>query len=137
MSLEQWLEYKWVSQHKTSSEEIVGLLKISERDIANAQVAGLSVDWRLNIAHNAALQAATAALYAAGYRAEREAHHYRVIQSLEYTIGYDYNIIAKINILHKKRNIASYTSAGAVSIKEAEEMLEIAKNIRENVMDTK
>jgi len=39
----------------------------------------------VNIAYNAALQAAAAALAAAGYRASREQHHYRVIQSLRQT----------------------------------------------------
>jgi hypothetical protein len=45
----------------------------------------ISEDWKLNIAYNAALQAATAALAAAGYRAAREQHHYRTIQSLALT----------------------------------------------------
>jgi UDP-N-acetylenolpyruvoylglucosamine reductase len=44
-------------------------------------------DWRFAIAYNAALQAATAALAAAGYRASRESHHHRVIQSLEFTLA--------------------------------------------------
>jgi len=54
-------------------------------------VEGLTADWRLNIAYNAALQAATAALAASGYRAAREAHHLRVMKSLEFTIGLDKN----------------------------------------------
>ncbi len=43
----------------------------------------------MSIAYNAALQTATAALAAAGYRATRDSHHYRVIQSLAFTIGAD------------------------------------------------
>jgi len=38
-------------------------------------VAGLDPDWRLNIAYNAALHSATAALAAEGYRATRESYH--------------------------------------------------------------
>ena len=53
----------------------------------------VSDDWRFAIAYNAALQAATAALAAAGYRASRENHHYRVIQSLELTLGKDAKFI--------------------------------------------
>lgn len=133
MTLEQWLSYKWLVPHTTSPEEICGLLAIADRDINDAQIAGLSIDWRLNIAHNAALQAANAALAASGYKAAREAHHYRVIQSLELTIGLDSSTINSINKLHKKRNFASYTSAGAVSEGEAEEMLRLAKDIRGRV----
>jgi len=59
--------------------------------LSDSQTRGLSADWKLNIAHNAALQAATAALAAAGYRAGRDAHHYRVIQSLQLTVAPDPN----------------------------------------------
>ena len=130
MSLEQWLSYGQLVRHKSSAEEIAGLMALADRDIANAQLADLSPDWRLNIAYNAALQAAKAALAAAGYRAEREAHHYRVIQSLEHTVGLDAATIGKFDRLRKKRNTASYESAGSVSIKEADEMLGLARDIR-------
>jgi hypothetical protein len=72
--LQDWLKNNWLVKHRTSAEEIASLLAIVERDISNSQVAGLSPDWRLNIAYNAALQAATAALAAAGFRAAREQH---------------------------------------------------------------
>jgi len=45
------------------------------------------------------LQAATAALAAAGYRAAREAHHYRVIQSLAHTIQADPGLITSLEDL--------------------------------------
>lgn len=60
-----------------------------DRDLRECQAKGLRADWSFAIAYNAALQAATAALAAAGYRASRDAHHYRVFQSLEYTIKAD------------------------------------------------
>ena len=87
MSLRDWQKNSWLVAHKSSPEEIAALLAIVERDLANARVAGLADDWRLSIAYNAALQAATAALAAAGFRAAREQHHYRTIQSLALTIG--------------------------------------------------
>jgi hypothetical protein len=135
MSLEQWLSYKLVLPHVPSSDEILGLIAIADRDIADAQIERLSVDWRLNIAHNATIQLATAALFASGYRADREAHHYRVIQSLEHTVGFDIPTIDKINKLHKKRNFASYSSAGAVSESEADEMLLVARELRIRVRE--
>ena len=75
MSLQGWLKNNWLVKHRTSAEEIASLLAIVERDLSNSQVAGLSPDWRPNIAYNAALQAAGAALAAAGFRAAREQHH--------------------------------------------------------------
>ena len=66
MSLRDWQRNSWLVLHKTSPDEISGLLAIVERDLCNAQVAGLADDWRLSIAYNAALQAATAALLRGG-----------------------------------------------------------------------
>jgi len=122
-----------VVEHKTSREETANLLAVADRDLADCRTPGLSADWRLNIAYNAALQAATAALAAAGYRAPREAHHYRVVQSLAYTIGADSKTIVEFDKFRKKRNIAEYERAGLVSDQEAEEMIALAKRLRKTV----
>jgi len=66
----------------------------------------------MNIAYNAALQAATTALAAAGYRASRDQHHYRVIHSLEGTIGAEPALITLFDSFRKKRNVAAVTSPG-------------------------
>lgn len=133
MSLRDWLSNTWLVEHETSAEEVADLLAIVERDLANARVQGLSADWRLNIAYNAALQAATAALAAAGYRAPREAHHYRTIHSLQHTIGWSAARIGKLDALRKKRNIGGYEKAGAISDREAEEMSQLAQGLRDEV----
>ena len=79
MPLADWLARKWVTKHQATREEIAELLALADRDLQQCQAQGLNADWRLAIAYNAALQCATAALAASGYRATREAHHYRVI----------------------------------------------------------
>ena len=121
MSLGDWLRNSWLLEHKTSREEIAGLLAVVERDLGNAKVQGLSEDWRLNIAYNAALQAATAALAAAGFRAARDQHHYRTIQSLLLTIGWPTAKVDRFDRFRKKRNIVGYETAGVVSEREAQE----------------
>ena len=78
MSLSDWLKFGWLTEHQPTASEIRDLFALVERDLADAEVEALSADWRLNIAYNAALQAATAALAASGFRASRESHHYRV-----------------------------------------------------------
>lgn len=50
MSLEDWLKNGWLVEHKTSAAEIAELLAITDRDLADCRVQGLSPDWRLNIA---------------------------------------------------------------------------------------
>ena len=87
MDLKEWLRSGWLTEHQTSSQEIADLLGVIDRDTVQCQITGLSPDWQLNIAYNAVLQVATAALAAAGYRAAGEAQHYRVIESLAYTMN--------------------------------------------------
>lgn len=128
MSLCDWLRNSWLIEHKTSPEEISSLLAIVQRDLANAAIAGLSAGWKLNIAYNAALQAATAALAAAGFRAAREQHHYRTIQSLVHTLGWKAARVNRFDRFRKKRNIGGYEAAGAVSDREAGEMLDWPRN---------
>jgi len=119
VTLSDWARNGWVLPHRTSPREIADLLGVVERDLADSRPSGLSADWRLNIAYNAALQAATAALAASGYRASRDQHHYRVIQSLELTIGADRKVVSRLDAFRKKRNVGGYERAGGISEGEA------------------
>ena len=133
VSLEDWLTDKLIETHRPSAGEIANLLHICDRDLGKCQIAELGPDWRLSIAHNAALQVATTALAAAGYRARKEGHHYRVIQSLAYTIKAEPALIRQLDKFRHKRNISDYERAGLVTEQEAEEMLALAKQLRNDV----
>ena len=133
MSLQNWLSNGWLVPHQTSPQEISDLLAVAERDLKDCRTPGLSPDWRLNIAYNAALQTATAALAACGYRAAREAHHYRIIQSLAYTIEASPVLVTQFDRFRKKRNIGAYERAGAVSDQEASEMVVFAQSIMKEI----
>jgi len=135
MSLSDWLDKGWLVKHRPDRREIRELLGIADRAIADAGVKGISPDARLSIAHNAALQLAIAALAATGYRAGHEAHHYRAIQSLAFTIGASTDLIDQLDSFRKKRNISDYERAGAVSEQEAREMLALAKSLRQTVTE--
>ncbi|MBI4600430.1 MAG: hypothetical protein HY721_00580 [Planctomycetes bacterium] len=104
-----------------------------DRDLKACQTPNLVADWRLNIAYNAALQLATAALAAAGFEAARSAHHHRVIQSLAFTLGADATTLAKFDMFRKKRNEADYERAGIISDTEADEVLAFALQLRKDV----
>ena len=134
MNLADWRRNGWLKAHRTSETEIRGLLAVVERDLGDSAAKAVSADWRLAIAYNAALQAATAALAAAGYRASRDQHHYRVIQSLEATIGAEPELIALLDSFRRKRNTADYERAGVVSDGEAKEMRHLAIRIRDDVV---
>jgi exopolyphosphatase/pppGpp-phosphohydrolase len=133
VSLSDWARSGWLVEHRTSQQEIADLLGVADRDLRDCMAATLSEDWQLAIAYNAALQCAAAALAACGYRASREAHHYRVIQSLVHTLGAEAAMVAQLDAFRKKRNVADYDRAGTVSKTEAREMMTLAQNLRESV----
>ena len=108
MSLQDWVKNGWLVEHQSSPQEIAELLDVADRDLKECEISGLSPDWKLNIAYNATLQTATAALAAARYRVKGEAHHYRVIQSLAYTIKAGATLIVQFDKFRKKRNISGY-----------------------------
>jgi len=87
----------------------------------------------LSIAHNAAVQAAKAALAAVGFRARKEGQHYLVLQSLAFTIKADRSTIKQLDKFREKRNISDYERAGLVTAQEAEEMIVLAKRLRHDV----
>lgn len=136
MSFADWVNNGWLVAHTSSKQEIANLLGIVARDLKDSQAKGVSNDWRFAIAYNAALQAATAALAAAGYRATRESHHYRVIQSLELTVRKDAKFIQTFDAFRKKRNVSNYDIGGGISNREVEEMIGIAQQDVEQWMRT-
>ena len=134
MSLSAWERNGWVTRHETSANEIRDLLQVVERDLADSAAPGLSADWRMNIAYNAALQASTIALAASGYRPGRDAHHFRVIQSLRETMGTDAGAVATLDAFRKKRNITGYERTGLVSDADAKAMRDLAIALRDEVV---
>ncbi|KAF0246974.1 MAG: hypothetical protein FD180_197 [Planctomycetota bacterium] len=135
MSLKDWERNSWLTAHKTSSAEIRDLLAVVKRDLTDCAAEKLSADWSMNIAYNAALQAASAALAASGYRATRDQHHFRIIQSLGETVGADPKDIAVFDAFRKKRNSAGYERAGLVSDADAKAMRELAVRVQGVVLE--
>ena len=135
MSLADWQNKGWVQRHETSAQESADLLGIVERDIESARLDVLDPDWRLNIAYNACLQCATEALAAEGYRAARIAHHVRVIQSLEFTLGIEAESIDLLDTFRRTRHISDYERAGEVSAQEVDECLDLATELQVKLLN--
>jgi hypothetical protein len=136
VSLQNWVAQGWIKEHKTSPQEIASLLAVADRDLANAQIETLAAEWRLIIAYNSALRAATAALAAAGFRVSTQvSHHYYGIESLGFTIGLEARLITQFDRFRKKRNLSAYEQSGAVSELEASEMSALARDLRSRVQE--
>ena len=134
MSLENWLKNGWLVKHSPTRQEIADLLAIVERDLNTARIEGQDTYWMFAMAYNAALQAASAALAASGYQAARDSHHHRVIESLALTIQAEPELVRIFDTFRKKRNIGTYHHVGSVSENEAAEMLTLATNLQESVV---
>jgi len=136
MSLSNWLSSGFILEHRTSRQEIRELLALVHRDLNESETGTHSPEWKLSIAYNAILQAAKAALAATGYRVpKRGNHHYYTIQSLRFTLKADPLTILKIVAIQKKRNVGEYERAGTVSEREAQDALDLAKTVCEQVRE--
>lgn len=133
MNLTDWLNEKLITPHKPSPGEIADLLHICDRDLEKVKIIELGPDWRLSIAHNAALQAATAALAASGYKARSQGQHYIVLHSLSFTLNLSPAVIKRLDKFRQKRNVSDYERAGAVTEQEAKEMVTMAIKLRADV----
>lgn len=132
--MKEWLRNDWLQKHRTSREEIQGLLGVVDRSLKDAQAPGLSSDGRFGFAYNAALQCAVAALAAEGYRPPRQSKHLRAIQSLEFTLGESRENVRLLDAARKKRNIAAYERSGSISDAEVEEMLVFARKLHSRLV---
>ena len=134
MSLSDWQKNGWLRAQQPTRQEIVALLSLAERDLKSAKLKGLDDDWRFNIAYNAALQTATAALVASGFTVPKgESHHFRVIGSLAFTVGLEKKILERLDGYRKKRSVSVYDIAGSISESEAKAMLSLARELFEQV----
>lgn len=135
MSLADWERHGWLIPHTTSPEEIADLLALVQRDLDDSRARDLSADWRFNIAYNAALQSAKAALAAAGYRIARGADtHNRTLDSLGLTVGLDASSVRRLHVFRKRRNTTEYDHAGVTSGAEADEVRTLAVAVRTSVV---
>ena len=70
---------------------------------------------------------------AAGHRAERDQHHHRILQSLQFTIGLDPDALDRLDKFRKKRNLGVYEAAGVVSEEEVTTITAMAEDLRARI----
>lgn len=134
MSLDDWLNNRWLHRHETSTEEIQALLHSADEDIRSAQIEGIASGWRLNMGYAAALRYARAALYACGYRPAREREHERTIDSLSHTVhSVEADTIKLLHKIRKMRHTATYDSVDLISEVEADAAIRVANELGERV----
>jgi hypothetical protein len=122
-------------RRKTSPREIADLLRVVDRDMADACIQRLSADRRFATAYNAALQLATIVLHAAGYQATGAGHHWVTLHVLPEIMGPRATTRADyFDGCRTKRNITDYDRAGEISAAEVSEILQEVRAFRANVL---
>jgi hypothetical protein len=134
MSLDRYVENSWLRREPTSRQEIEDQMCIVARSMNDAAIESISDDLRFYTSFNAVLALANTALRASGYRTtNQQGHHTRTTETLEYTIGADAKLIRKLLAFSKKRNVASYDSAGSISSQELKDILVTTDELRHTV----
>ena len=115
-NLQTWLNEGRLQQHKTSVKEIADLLKVVDRDLADAAIKEISADRRFATAYNAALQLATIVLHASGYRTGKAGHHWVTFKSLPEVMGPEAQERADyFNSCRSTRNVTDIPGIGGPS----------------------
>ncbi len=105
------------------------------RDLADAQVQGLSADRRFATAYNAALQTANMAIACAGYRVTAKTGHHKVtVEAITLAVGPAVSAYADyFETCRRKRNVIDYTRSQVATDSEAEEIVNKAREVYELV----
>jgi hypothetical protein len=124
-----------VRRHRTSKRELDEIRAVIERDLGDAQIAGLSADRRFATAYNAALQTASMAIACAGYRVTAKAGHHRVtIDAITLALGNSGQRYADyLETCRRKRNVIDYTRAQVATDSEADEIVRMTTEFNEFV----
>ena len=99
------------------------------RDLADAEVQGLSADRRFATAYNAALQAANMAIACAGYRVTAKTGHHKVtVEAITLAVGAAVSAYADyFETCRRKRNVIDYTRSHVATDTEADEIVTKAR----------
>jgi hypothetical protein len=136
MSLEQWFRSQSIIKQPATAPEILQLLSIVDRELADAGIEAVSTDGRFSHAYNGALTLCRIALRASGYRvAKGKGAHYLEINSLVYTLG-DSHKETQIFLSRctKIRGQEVYTHAGVVDPRDVDDLLQTVKQLRDDVL---
>lgn len=110
------------------------LFNVVDRDLADAHATGVSEDRRFATAYNAALQLATIALRAEGFRTAGVAHHRTAISTLPMILGPGLTSTADyLDACRSKRNTVDYDGIGVATEADVLELLDEATRLRETV----
>lgn len=134
MNWKRLLDTHQLRKYGSSKREIDDLRRLIDRDLEDAALPGLSADRSFATSFNAALQTAKMAIACEGYRAVGQGHHKTTLEAAELAVGPRIaRLINYFEACRRKRNILDYDAADVISDTEAGEILEKAREFKEQI----
>jgi hypothetical protein len=136
-SLEQWRANGWLLREEAKLPEIVQLFAVVDRELADANTSGLSVDGKFMHAYDAALILCMIVVRVSGYRVPKgSGHHKRAIECLPLGLGGEFQALSdEIEVASRLRGQAMYDRSGVVSLTDATSLAETAGKLRGSVIE--
>ena len=110
MTLQNLLGINRLQAHSADAAAVQKLLASARRNLADAQVTGISTDNRFDAAYKCIMQCAMLGLWANGYRTatSQPGHHQTAIQCLALTMGVTKDEVIVLDSLRRQRNVTDY-----------------------------
>ncbi|MRR51942.1 MAG: DNA-binding protein, partial [Rhodocyclaceae bacterium] len=110
MTLENLLAIHRLQPFEATPGGVQRLLAAAARNLADAQLTGLSADNRFDAAYKTIMQCAMVGLWARGYRTatSQPGHHQTALQTLPKTLGLAQDTVIVLDALRKQRNLSDY-----------------------------
>jgi len=136
MSLQNWLQMGYLVEHEATVAEVRSLLGVADRELADADVAGLSEEGHFTHAYEAALLLCKLALHASGFKLQKgKGHHSYWINSLEFTLGKEQkDTLIYLSKSSHLRHTTLYDQTGVVQKQDADDLLEAARKLRTDML---
>ncbi len=132
MNLEQWVRNNLddLKAEKPQSAAITELIAVAAREIDDANSV-ISSEGKLTHAYVACLSIARAALAVCGYRIRggAKSHHFKGVESLQFTIGLSSEEVHEIQNYRQQRHQSMYDFASVVSVSKADCALSTAESL--------
>lgn len=129
--LDNLVKIEQLKKEPREQKEFDGLLAAGRAALKDAQVSGLSFDWRFARTYDAAHSFALAALRWHGYRPNKI--RYVVFQALPHTLRTTNERMRVLDECHRRRNLAEYEGQFEVDERLMKELLAATNEIHDAV----
>jgi len=132
MSLDSLMQGGYIKKLPISKSKVEDALSLAKRDITTAKsILEENSDWSFSIAYNAMLQSIRALMFSKGYRPTGANQHITVVRFAELFL--DEEIVIIFDRMRRKRHSTVYDTAGTISKREAENAVDTAERLVQEI----